>query len=133
MLKRPEQVLKLLCLLVSAVLCLEVARVAARGKPLKSLTIPALPTFTAAADSTNSNPNAKGANAPAGTNASSAGKSGTNQANAKSDAKGTNKPAAAARSETNTTNIAKAKGTNASEAKAEAAETNLVPGSATTN
>jgi hypothetical protein len=132
MLKRPEQVLKLLCLLVAAVLCLEVARVAARGKPLKSLTIPALPTF-AAADSTNSNPNAKGTNAPAGTNASSGGKSGTNQASPKTDTKGTNKPGEAAKPETNATNVAKAKGTNASEVKAAAAETNLVASSTTTN
>ena len=137
MLKRPEQIFKLLCLLLAAALALEVARVAARGKPLKNLAIPALPTFastnaTAATNSATAQ-NAKGTNAAAGTNASASGaKGGTNQATAKTDAKGTNKPTEVAKSETNATKVADSKGTNTSEVKAEAAETNVVMVSAAT-
>lgn len=131
--KRPEQIFKLLCLLLAAVLALEVARVAARGKPLSSLTIPALPTFAAASDSTNSASaqNAKatnGANAQA-TNAadgSRTAKSGTNQATSKAETNGTNKTAEPAKAGTNGTNIAVAKNTNTPETKAEANETNVV-------
>ena len=83
MLKRPEQIFKLVCLLLAAALALEVARVAARGKPLKNLAIPALPTFastnaTAATNSATAQ-NAKGTNAAAGTNASASGAKGRNQ------------------------------------------------------
>lgn len=137
MLKRPEQILKVLCLLLAAALGFEVARVAARGKPLKSLTIPALPTFAAATptDSTNASTGqkTKGTNSAAATNGSSSAKPGTNQTTAKTDSKDTNKLPETAKAETNGTKVVEADGTNTAKVKAEAAGTNVVASAAATS
>ena len=55
---RSEQILKIVCLVFGAVLIFLVGRLIIRADPLKHLTVPALPTLPAGADSA-----AKGTNA----------------------------------------------------------------------
>src|SRR5882762_5183964 len=124
MLKRPEQILKLICLLLAAVLCLEFARVIARGAPLKNLTVPALPKLAASGDSTNS---PSGQSSSTNTNSVVAAKTGTNSSTTKPDAKGTNETADAKKQGTNGVEATiDAKGTNAA-AITSNSETNKSP------
>src|SRR5438045_8004276 len=124
-LKNAAQILKLLCLLLAALLAVQIVRVIARGTPLKNLTVPALPKLASSANESTNSPS--GTNASSATNNSSATnvaagtKPGTNDSTTKKDAQGTNAIVDSKASGTN--NVPKSetgsKGTNAAKAEVE--------------
>jgi len=113
---RPEQVVKLVCLLLVAVLGIQLARVIARGTPLKNLSVPALPRLAADLTNAPAGQSAKGTNVTS-TNAASTNASSTNVTS--TNASSTN----ATSTNVASTTVAKT-GTNSSIGKSETKGTN---------